>query len=62
MRAGAHNPLATDAGDNTVTDYHLIRREEDVNPVDSYYKTKYISSPPFAEDPLKGDQATYHTH
>ena len=55
MRAGAHNPLATDAGDNTVTDYHLIRRGEDVNPVDPCYKTKDISPTPFAEDPLKGD-------
>ena len=55
MRAGAHNPLTTDAGDNTVTDYHLIRRGEDVNPVDSYSKNKYISPTPFAEDPLKGD-------
>ena len=25
-------------------------------------KTKYISPPPFAEDPFKGDLGKYHTH
>ena len=63
MRARAHNPLATDAGDNTVMDYHLIRRGVAVVPVESYYKTSYISPPPFAKGFLeeRPHQTKQHT-
>ena len=64
MRARAHNPLATDAGDNTVMDYDLIRRGVAVTPVELYYKISYISPPPFAKGFLeeRPHQTKYHTY
>ena len=64
MRTGTHNPLATDAGDKTVTDYYLIRGGVAAIPLDSYYKTSCISPLPFTEGFLEGrpHRTTYHTH